>query len=118
VVTIANWVNGYGNLVEIRHAGGIRTRYGHLSRLFVSRGANVAQGQLIAAIGSTGRSTGPHLHYEVRVNGVPTNPLNFIGQTGPSFDATNWKPEKVVAPRWTGWEALASTDRLPEAAFR
>jgi murein DD-endopeptidase MepM/ murein hydrolase activator NlpD len=60
---------GYGNLIELRHANGISTRYGHLSAILVRPGARVSQGQVIGRVGSTGLSTGPHLHYEFRVNG-------------------------------------------------
>lgn len=62
---------GYGNLIELRHANGITTRYGHLSAILVSPGTRVSQGQVIGRVGSTGLSTGPHLHYEFRVNGQP-----------------------------------------------
>lgn len=69
---------GYGNLVKIRHPFGYETRYAHLSEILVSKGETVTTGQLIAKIGSTGRSTGPHLHYEVRRYGKPVNPWRFI----------------------------------------
>ncbi|MBM4380142.1 MAG: M23 family metallopeptidase [Deltaproteobacteria bacterium] len=69
---------GYGNVLVLDHGHGIRTRYGHLSRLLVKAGEKVKRGQQIGAVGSTGRSTGPHLHYEVRVNGVPQNPRKFL----------------------------------------
>ena len=62
---------GYGNLIELRHANGITTRYGHLSAILVRPGMRVSQGQVIGRVGSTGLSTGPHLHYEFRVNGQP-----------------------------------------------
>ncbi len=69
---------GYGNMVEINHGKGIATRYGHLSRILVADGARVTRGQLIALMGSTGRSTGPHLHYEVRIDGHAVNPVPFL----------------------------------------
>ena len=69
---------GYGNMVEINHGKGIATRYGHLSRILVADGARVTRGQLIALMGSTGRSTGPHLHYEVRIDGHAVNPIPFL----------------------------------------
>lgn len=77
-VTQAGWVSGYGNLVEIRHADGIVTRYGHNSALLVSVGQEVHQGDVISLVGSTGNSTGPHCHYEVRVNGNAVDPLYFL----------------------------------------
>ncbi len=69
---------GYGKVVVVDHGYGVKTRYGHLSETFVRLGERVARGQKIAAVGNTGRSTGPHLHYEVRVNGIPENPRKFI----------------------------------------
>lgn len=78
VVTFAGWKKGYGNMVIIRHPDGRETRYGHAEKLFVSQGDTVSSGQLIAAVGSTGKSTGPHLHFEVREDGQAVNPLNFL----------------------------------------
>jgi len=72
---------GYGNLIELDHGSGIATRYGHLSRISVTAGERVRRGQLIGLMGSTGRSTGSHLHYEVRIDGRAVNPLPFL-QTG------------------------------------
>lgn len=69
---------GYGNMVEINHGKGIATRYGHLSKILVADGARVTRGQLIALMGSTGRSTGSHLHYEVRIDGHAVNPVPFL----------------------------------------
>jgi murein DD-endopeptidase MepM/ murein hydrolase activator NlpD len=69
---------GYGKVLIIDHGYGVKTRYGHLSETFVRLGERVARGQKVAAVGNTGRSTGPHLHYEVRVNGIPENPRKFI----------------------------------------
>lgn len=77
-ITQAGWVNGYGYLVEIDHGNGIKTRYGHNSALLVSVGNQVVQGQTISLIGSTGNSTGPHCHYEVRVNGEAVDPTLFL----------------------------------------
>jgi murein DD-endopeptidase MepM/ murein hydrolase activator NlpD len=78
----AGWNNGgYGNLVEIDHGRGIATRYGHLSQVLVSAGDHINRGQLIARMGSTGRSTGSHLHYEVRIDGRPVNPIPFMKST-------------------------------------
>lgn len=78
VVVFAGRQTGYGNLIKIRHEFGIETRYGHLSRIRVKVGQKVSRGELIGDMGNTGRSTGPHLHYEVRVNGKPVNPMTFI----------------------------------------
>ncbi|MGO8737795.1 M23 family metallopeptidase [Rhodoblastus sp.] len=77
-VTVAGPAGGYGNMVEIDHGAGLATRYGHLSRIDVAPGQWVKAGQDIGAIGSTGRSTGPHLHYEVRVDGAPVDPSRYL----------------------------------------
>jgi murein DD-endopeptidase MepM/ murein hydrolase activator NlpD len=77
-VSFAGQRSGYGNTVEVDHGHGFKTRYGHLSAISVTVGQHVAVGQRIGAMGSTGRSTGTHLHYEVWVNGRPQNPLRFV----------------------------------------
>lgn len=77
-VTFAGWQNGYGQLVVIDHGGGLTTRYGHLSHIDVALGKTVARSEFIGRVGSTGRSTGPHLHYEVRINDQPVNPLQYL----------------------------------------
>ncbi|GGF57708.1 peptidase M23 [Paracoccus acridae] len=78
VVTFAGRQGAYGNLIKIEHELGVETRYGHLSRIRVRVGQRVSQGELIGDIGNTGRSTGPHLHYEVRMNGRAVDPMSFI----------------------------------------
>lgn len=78
VIDRAEWFGGYGNCVEIDHGKGVATRFGHLSRILVHDGERVHRGELIALVGSTGRSTGPHLHYEVRIDGHAVNPIPFL----------------------------------------
>lgn len=80
-VTQAGWVGGYGYLVEVKHADGIVTRYGHNSAVLVYEGQHVDQGSMIALMGSTGNSTGPHCHYEVRINGEAVDPMYFLPQS-------------------------------------
>ena len=77
-VTRAGWGSGYGYCVYIKHADGRETRYGHLSKVLVSVGQKVSQGQKIALSGNTGVSTGPHLHFEILINGTQVNPLNYL----------------------------------------
>ncbi len=77
-VVMAGWYGGYGKCIIINHGKGHATLYGHLSRLGVSRGTNVGKGQTIGAVGSTGYSTGAHLHFEVRINGRPVNPRRYL----------------------------------------
>lgn len=78
IVVKAEWASGYGNVIYISHGYGYSTRYGHLSSFAVRPGARIKRGDIIGHVGSTGRSTGPHLHYEVRVNNNPVNPLEYI----------------------------------------
>jgi len=74
----SGWVGAYGNLVELEHGGKLQTRYGHLSKIMVAPGTRVKRGQVIGMMGSTGRSTGSHLHYEVRMDGRAVNPVPYL----------------------------------------
>jgi murein DD-endopeptidase MepM/ murein hydrolase activator NlpD len=78
IVVKAEWANGYGNVIYISHGYGYSTRYGHLKAFAVRPGSRIKRGDVIGYVGSTGRSTGPHLHYEVRMNNNPVNPLEYI----------------------------------------
>jgi murein DD-endopeptidase MepM/ murein hydrolase activator NlpD len=78
VVEFAGWNSGYGNLTRIEHGGGLSTRYGHQSKLLVKAGQVVKAGQKIGLVGSTGKSTGPHLHFEVRVDKKPVDPALYL----------------------------------------
>lgn len=78
VVTQAGWHSGYGRLITIQHEFGIETRYAHLNAMRVSVGQRVSRGERIGDMGNSGRSTGPHLHYEIRVGGTPVNPMTYI----------------------------------------
>ena len=77
-VTAAGWSGGYGRMVEIDHGNGLSTRYGHLSEIEVKVGQSVKIGQVVGRLGSTGRSTGPHLHYETRIDGEAVDPDRFL----------------------------------------
>jgi len=81
VVTYADFYSGYGRMIQIDHGNGVATRYGHLSGFAVADGQTVRRGQVIGYVGLSGRSTGPHLHYEVRVHDVPVNPHKFLRNT-------------------------------------
>ena len=78
IVGRTGWIGGYGNMIELEHGKGIQTRYGHLSAISVTPGTRIKRGQLIGLMGSTGRSTGSHLHYEVRLDGHAVNPIPFL----------------------------------------
>ncbi|MGH6779239.1 MAG: M23 family metallopeptidase [Bradyrhizobium sp.] len=82
-VAKAGWFGGYGRMVEINHGNGLSTRYGHLSKVDVKVGEPVKIGQVIGEVGSTGRSTGPHLHYETRIDGEAVNPEKFLRAGAP-----------------------------------
>jgi len=77
-VVKSGWSGGYGNIVQINHGNGIETIYGHNSQIAVSVGQSVRKGQVISYAGSTGKSTGPHVHYEVRINGTAVDPIKFL----------------------------------------
>jgi murein DD-endopeptidase MepM/ murein hydrolase activator NlpD len=78
IVLEAGWDSGYGNAIVVDHGDGLATKYGHLSKIFVVVGQEVKRGQVIGAVGMTGKSTGPHLHYEVLVNDTPVNPMKYL----------------------------------------
>ncbi len=101
VVTEARYVNGYGKMVEINHGNGIITRYAHASSLNVKRGDLVEKGQMIARVGTTGRSTGPHLHFEVRMAGHPLDPTLFLPSQQPSdkLVASASEETETIVPR-------------------
>ena len=77
-VTSAGWVGGYGKMVEVDHGNGLATRYGHMSEIYVKVGQQVKLGQSLGKVGTTGRSTGPHLHYETRIDGEAVDPQRFL----------------------------------------
>jgi murein DD-endopeptidase MepM/ murein hydrolase activator NlpD len=86
-VTTAGWGGGYGRVVDIDHGNGLTTRYGHLSAIDVRVGQSVKAGQIVGKVGSTGRSTGPHLHYETRLRKQPIDPQKFL-RAGQRLDAS------------------------------
>ena len=88
-VSFVGWQNGYGQLVIVDHGGGLTTRYGHLSSIDVQLDQTVSRAQLLGKVGSTGRSTGPHLHYEVRINDQPVNPLQYLLLSNKSLGASS-----------------------------
>lgn len=90
---------GYGNLIELEHGKGIETRYGHLSQILVHAGQRVHRGDLIALMGSTGRSTGSHLHYEVRIDGRAVNPMPFLQTADYLLALQNRVPLKSAQPQ-------------------
>ena len=82
VVVYSEWSSGYGRLVIVDHGAGVQTYYAHLSRFFAFAGQGVRRGELVGAVGSTGRVTAPHLHYEVRIAGAPVNPYRYLAKAG------------------------------------
>jgi murein DD-endopeptidase MepM/ murein hydrolase activator NlpD len=95
----AQRLGGYGNYIEIDHGTQIQTRYGHLSAIGVVSGQRVHRGDLIGYVGSTGRSTGPHLHYEVRIAGAPVNPIPFVQEDGMMAMAQGQDASAIGGPR-------------------
>jgi murein DD-endopeptidase MepM/ murein hydrolase activator NlpD len=93
-VRSVGWRIGYGLTIEMEHSGGVVTRYAHLRSAYVRRGDQVAMGTAIAAVGTSGLSTGPHLHFEVLVNGRPVDPIKFLASTR---DTTNTVAERMPA---------------------
>ena len=85
-VTFADVFSGYGRMITLDHGHGLTTRYGHLSGVVVVSGQHVQRGQVIGYVGMTGRSTGPHLHYEVRINDTPVNPTKYLRKLAPRQD--------------------------------
>ncbi len=96
IVVAAGNMNGYGNVVDIDHGNGVVTRYAHNSKLLVKAGDLVAKRQVIARVGSTGRSTGSHVHFEVRVNDEPTDPIAFLSQMSSSTAVASATPEGLL----------------------
>jgi len=98
IVSRAERAGGYGNLIEVNHGRGIATRYGHLSKILVAPNTRVSRGQVIALMGSTGRSTGSHLHYEVRIDGQAVNPMPFLQSADYLLSAQDraLKPQALV----------------------
>ena len=87
IVGRADWFSGYGLYIQLEHGGALETRYGHMSRLNVEAGQTVHKGDVIGYIGATGRTTGPHLHYEVRVAGLAVNPIPYMSGNGAALPA-------------------------------
>lgn len=93
-VLSAGWQNGYGQMVEVEHGGGLTTRYAHLSKIEVVIGQQIARGDVVGRVGSTGRSTGPHLHYEVRVGGEAVNPRAYLPGLADVVTESDAKPRE------------------------
>ncbi len=96
IIGRAQRLGGYGNYVEINHGNEIQTRYGHMSRFVVHSGEQVKKGDIIGYVGSTGRSTGNHLHYEVRIEGSPVNPLPFVRSDQMAIAALSGEEAKMA----------------------
>lgn len=122
IVTFAGWAGGYGNMVEIAHGGGVVTRYAHLSRIDVARSAAIVAGQLVGQVGSTGRSTGSHLHYEVRVGGKAIDPLSdriaFVRQHQVTIPSPWVSAEATPVPERQEWSDPQSDGMLPHVRIK
>ena len=92
IVTFTDMENGYGRLIKIDHGGGIETYYAHLSRFYVQAGQSVRRGEMIGAVGSSGRVTAPHLHYEVRLGHAPVNPYRYLAKSTLFQEAVRTEP--------------------------
>ena len=92
----AGWNNAYGNMVMINHGGGVMTLYAHGSQICVELGQEVKRGDIVLKVGSTGYSTGPHAHFEVRINGKYVNPLDYITSYNKKDENTNTVENQVV----------------------
>ena len=99
IVAKADWLGGYGLLVELEHGAAMETRYGHMSRIAVAEGQHVRKGDVIGYVGSTGRSTGPHLHYEVRIAGEAVNPIPYMQTVVPGAATDTVLASNDAAPR-------------------
>jgi murein DD-endopeptidase MepM/ murein hydrolase activator NlpD len=98
IVGRAQWLGGYGNYVEVEHGNAIQTRYGHMTSFIVAPGQQVKKGDVLGYVGSTGRSTGNHLHYEVRIEGAPVNPLAFVQSDSMTVAAMSGKKLAMGGP--------------------
>lgn len=98
IVTFAGRASGYGNMVLIDHGGGVTTLYGHLRRIEVDRGSNIAAGDRIGQVGRTGRATGPHLHFEVRIDGRPIDPVRAMAVVDGKTLSTSDRTLASIAP--------------------
>jgi murein DD-endopeptidase MepM/ murein hydrolase activator NlpD len=96
IIDRAQWVNGYGKFIEINHGNAVQTRYGHLSAMNVAAGQRIHKGDIIGYMGSTGRSTGSHLHYEVRIAGEAINPMGFLASVAPSTTLPTGAPSNIL----------------------
>lgn len=118
VVIFAGWAGDYGNLVIIDHGNGLQTRYGHLLRSLVTPGERIDKSIVIGLLGSTGRSTGAHLHYEVRISGSPVNPLGArIWNTEVPPPSEYVVPTPPATPRWDAWKSVPE-GQLPMSKIR